>query len=140
MLGKGTGSGSSAGDRAVSIQRCEHDGGTVVLAIEGELDLASAPSLKWAMADEVRAGVHQLVLDLSGVTFMDSTAIGVIVGIKRSLSEGERLALVNLSPDVKKTFEITGLESSFRIFGSVDAALESGADVEAPPEGRASSG
>jgi anti-sigma B factor antagonist len=139
MRSKGKGSGP-ADDEGISIRRSELEGGTVVLSICGELDLASAPSLKWALNDEVQAGASRLVLDLSEVTFMDSTAIGVLVGIKRALSDGERLSLVHLTPDVQKTLEITGLESSFRIYSSVEAAVEHTADVEAPPEDQASSG
>lgn len=93
-----------------------------MLVAEGELDLASAPGLKWSMLEAVRTGCQELVLDLSKVDFMDSTALGVLVAVGRGL-EGHRIALVGLQPDVRRLLAITGLEDSFATFGTVDEAL-----------------
>jgi anti-sigma B factor antagonist len=107
----------------IAVQQREVDERTVVLAIVGELDLATAPALKFKLLDALGAGYSQLVLDLSGVSFMDSTAIGVLVGVKRHFSGGEQLVLASLQPDVLKIFEVTGLDGSFQITSNVDAAL-----------------
>jgi len=96
---------------------------TSVLNVEGELDLAAAPSLKWALADVTQAGATQLVVDLSRVTFIDSTALGVLVGAHRSLSAGARLAIACRHPDVLNIFELTGLDATFDIFPTFEDAL-----------------
>jgi anti-sigma B factor antagonist len=94
-----------------------------VIEIEGELDLARAPDLKWILLDALEAGATQLVLDLSRVTFIDSTAIGVLIGVSRSLEVGSRLAITSLQPQVMRIFEVSGMGDVFAIFARVDDAL-----------------
>jgi anti-sigma B factor antagonist len=114
---------SDSSSPAIEVRQREVDEHTIVLAIDGELDLATAPALKWSLLDVLEAGYSQLVLDLSGVGFMDSTAIGVLVGIKRQLVAGQRLAIASLQADVLKIFEVTGLDGSFHIASNVEDAL-----------------
>jgi len=64
--------------RPLGIFRRELDKRTSVISIEGELDLATAPRLKWMLIDALEAGHEELVVDLSLTTFMDSTALGVL--------------------------------------------------------------
>jgi anti-sigma B factor antagonist len=96
---------------------------TRVIEVEGELDLARAPHLKWVLLDALDAGATQLVLDLSRVTFIDSTAIGVLIGVNRSLEVGSRLAIASLQPQVMRIFEVSGMGDVFAIFAKVDDAL-----------------
>jgi anti-sigma B factor antagonist len=96
---------------------------TSVIEVEGELDLARAPSLKWALIDSLDGGHNQLVADLSEVTFMDSTALGVLIGVNRSLDVGARLAIVCTRPNVLKIFELSGMDGVFAIFQTLDEAL-----------------
>ena len=106
-----------------AVSQRQLDPRTNVVAVEGELDLASAPKLKWALADVLGAGCRQLVLDLSGVTFIDSTALGVLVGVHRSLDAGVRMGIACSHPDVLNIFELTGLDATFDMFSSLDDAL-----------------
>jgi anti-sigma B factor antagonist len=101
----------------------EPEKGLNVLTAEGELDLASAPSLKWALTDVLNDGGRQVVVDLSRVTFIDSTALGVLVGVHRSLPVGARLAIVCTHDEVMNIFELTGLDATFDIFRTLDDAL-----------------
>ncbi len=101
------------------------DSHTSVIAFEGHLDLTSAPKLKWVLVEELGAGRRRVVLDLSLVTFMDSTALGVIVAIKRNLGADAVLAVAAASPAVLRLFEITGLDRTFDLFPTVDAAVSS---------------
>jgi anti-sigma B factor antagonist len=108
---------------AFGIIQSQPDERTSVVALEGELDLERAPSLKWALVDAVDAGRRQLVVDLSQVRFMDSTALSVLVGVNRSLGEGARLAIVCVNTNVLKIFELSGMDGVFAIFPTVDDAL-----------------
>jgi anti-sigma B factor antagonist len=106
-----------------AISQHDLDSDTSVVAVNGELDLASAPRLKWTLIDVLDAGRRQLVVDLSLVTFMDSTALGVLIGINRSLDAGARLAIVCTQPNVLKIFEFSGLDGALAIFSTLDEAL-----------------
>jgi anti-sigma B factor antagonist len=101
----------------------ELDQRTTVVSIEGELDLSTAPRLKWMLVDSLETGHSQLVIDLSLATFMDSTALGVLVAVKRKLDDGERLVIVCVRPDVLKIFEYAGMDGAFAIFPTLEQAL-----------------
>jgi anti-sigma B factor antagonist len=108
---------------AFGITQREHDERTSVIAIEGELDLARAPSLKWALIDSLEAGHDQLVVDLSLTSFMDSTALGVLVGVNRSLDVGGTLAIACARANLLKIFELSGMDGAFAIFSTLEEAL-----------------
>jgi anti-sigma B factor antagonist len=119
----GHASAPDSGKITFAISERQLDERTSVLGVEGELDLASAPNLKWALADVLGTGASQLVIDLSGVTFIDSTALGVLVGAHRGLPAGTRMAIVCSHPDVLNIFELTGLDATFEMFSTFDDAL-----------------
>ncbi|HEY5288249.1 MAG TPA: STAS domain-containing protein [Solirubrobacteraceae bacterium] len=114
---------SHPASRPFGILRRELDEGTSVISIEGELDLATAPRLKWMLLDALDAGHEKLVIDLALTTFMDSTALGVLVGVNRSLGVDARMAIVCPRSPVLKIFELSGLDGMFAIFSTVDEAL-----------------
>jgi anti-sigma B factor antagonist len=107
----------------VSIDTVTVDDRSAVVVLDGELDLWSAPQLKRTLYDLLAADRMRLVLDLAGVRFMDSTALGVLVGIDRRLRSDQRLALAQAGPEVLRVLELTGVASSFRIFPTRDAAI-----------------
>jgi anti-sigma B factor antagonist len=101
----------------------ERDGATVV-AVSGELDLASAPRLRDVAVGRLMGGDKALVLDLTGVEFLDSTGLGTLVAVlKRARSLDADLALVIASERVRKVFELTALTDAFRIHDDLDAAV-----------------
>lgn len=108
---------------AFDIARRELDDRTSVIAIEGDLDLSTAPQLKWMLLDSLEAGHSQLVVDLSQATFMDSTALGVLIGVNRSLDIGARLAIVCDRANLLKIFELSGMDGAFAIFSTLQDAL-----------------
>jgi anti-sigma B factor antagonist len=114
---------SQPSSAAFGILQRELDKRTSVISIEGELDLSTAPRLKWILIETLEAGHSELVVDLSSTTFIDSTALGVLVGVKRSLAVGARLAIVCSRPAVLKIFELSGLDGAFAIFSTLDEAL-----------------
>jgi anti-sigma B factor antagonist len=108
---------------AFAISQRDPDPRTSVLTVAGELDLSSAPSLKWALTDVLGTSCGQVVLDLSLVTFVDSTALGVLVGVQRRLNAATRLAIVCPNANVLKIFELTGLVGTFELFSTLESAL-----------------
>lgn len=108
---------------AFAVSHRELDASTGVVTVEGELDLASAPSLKWALTDVLGSGVTRIVVDLAPVTFIDSTALGVLVGVHRGLVAGARMAIAGAAGDVLNIFELTGLDATFEMFPTLDDAL-----------------
>ncbi len=108
---------------AFDIARSELDDHTSVISIEGDLDLSTAPQLKWMLLDSLDAGHSQLVVDLSQVTFMDSTALGVLIGVNRNLDVGARLAIVCARANLLKIFELSGMDGAFAIFPTLQDAL-----------------
>jgi anti-sigma B factor antagonist len=116
-------SGSNPSSTEFEIIQRELDARTTVVSVEGELDLSTAPRLKWMLVDSLEMGRTRLVVDFSLVSFMDSTALGVLVGVARRLEPGTRLAVVCVRPNVLKIFEFAGLDGTFAIFPTLDDAL-----------------
>ncbi|MEA2157600.1 MAG: anti-sigma factor antagonist [Solirubrobacteraceae bacterium] len=101
------------------------DGERHVLAVRGEIDLFTAPELKQVLAESIEAGRVRIIVDLTETTFLDSTALGVLIGaVKRLRSRDGALAIVNVDENISKTFEITGLDQIFTILPSRAAAVE----------------
>ena len=98
--------------------------GWAVLTVSGEIDIATAPSLRERLHGLLADEKHQIVVDLDDVGFLDSTALGVLVGVlKRARTEGGEVRIVCTQPRVRKVFEITRLDSAFDLFDSVDEAV-----------------
>jgi len=87
--------------------------GRYVLALKGELDLASAPVLV-ARADELLAEGRPLVLDLRNLSFIDSTGLGALAGIDRNARQTDTpMTLIPGPPNVQRVFEISGTTDAF---------------------------
>jgi anti-sigma B factor antagonist len=100
------------------------DRGWTVLAVSGELDMATAPAVRERLHALLAEGHDRLIVDLDNVGFLDSTALGVLVGVlKRVRTQDGDLRLVCNQPRVLKVFEITRLDQAFTIRASVDAAV-----------------
>ena len=100
--------------------------GRTVLAVAGEVDIYSAPTLRDRLTDLIESGDHTVIVDLSGVGFLDSTGLGTLVaGLKQASGVGGQLPLVCAQDRILRLFVITGLDSVFTIHASLDAAIES---------------
>jgi anti-sigma B factor antagonist len=92
---------------------------THLVAPEGEVDALTAPTLGRRLLGLLEDGKTGLIVDLSRVTFMDSTGIGVILHALRRLSQcGGHLVLVCPSERALRPFQITGLVDRVQIFHS----------------------
>jgi anti-sigma B factor antagonist len=96
---------------------------SVVVTPSGSLDLASAPKLKWALFDLLDEGRDGFVVDLSLVSFIDSTALGVLIGFKRSLGSRGRIVIAAPSPEVVTLLEVAGVTSALDLLPTVEAAV-----------------
>lgn len=102
------------------------DGRTVVQVV-GEIDVYTAPQLRERLDAEIDAGRYDLVVDLSGVSFMDSTGLGVLVGrLKQIRLNDGSMRLVCAHDRVLKVFVITGLDKVFTIYPTVGEAVAAG--------------
>jgi len=96
----------------------------LVIHVDGELDVFTAPRLKEAVDSGMAQGHQQMVVDLTNVAFIDSTALGVLVGsLRRVRAEDGDLRLVMNNPHLEKMFRITGFDSMFSIHRSVEDAM-----------------
>ena len=112
-------------DLSVKVEDLDGDGdGWSVARVGGELDVATAPRLREQLLATISERGPRIVLDLGDVGFLDSTGLGVIVGVlKRARTLGGDLRLVCPNPSVRKVFEITALDRTMPLADSVDDAL-----------------
>ena len=102
-----------------------------VVAVTGELELATAPRLRQQVVSLIGAGRSHLLIDLSGVDFVDSVGLGVIVGaLKRCRTHEGDLMVSGAVPRVRLLFEITRLDEIIELHPDVATAL---AAVGRPP-------
>jgi anti-sigma B factor antagonist len=84
--------------------------GVSVVVLEGELDIASRDEFREVLADAEDGDGSQLVLDLGGLTFIDSSGLHVVAGaVDRAARQGRRLAIVRPGGLVSRVFEIARL-------------------------------
>jgi anti-sigma B factor antagonist len=109
-----------------------HDAGdapddVALIAVGGELDFGASPRLRARLFAHIDGGTRHLVLDLSEVTFIDSTAIGVLVGAVARLRETGRGSLrvvcANGNARVLRIFDIAGVADVLDLHGSREEAL-----------------
>jgi len=98
-------------------------GDHTVVAVSGEIDLYTAPRLHSELAAAVMVdGPAQVVVDMAGVDFCDSTGMNVLLAAQRLASEkGGDLTLAAPRPPVRKILEVTGLQSVFTIHDDLAA-------------------
>lgn len=107
----------------ISVSRT-NTGDVPIVAVTGEVDVYSAPALKDQITELLQAGTNTLIIDLTGVAFLDSTGLGALVEARAATSEaGGALPLVCSQERILKLFTITGLDAVFTIHPDVDEAL-----------------
>ena len=98
-------------------------GAWMVIDVTGEVDLSTAPSLQERITALATDGHHHILVNLSEVSFMDSSGLGVLVaGLKRLREAGGEMALVCSGGPVLKILTITGLDRVFPMYGSIEEA------------------
>jgi anti-sigma B factor antagonist len=108
-----------------SVTSIETVGDAHVVTLRGEIDAFSAPSLR----DDLRVLVEEkgaliVIVDLEAVTFLDSSALGALVGVFRRLRERDgQLRIVEPRTTASRIFELTGLDSVLDLYPDRAAAL-----------------
>ena len=111
---------------ALSVSTRSADG-CVVVTVSGDVDISTSPELRSALVEANAAsdGPKAIVVDLSDVSFVDSTALGVLVGAyNTSRNNGGRFAMVNDHDAVLKVLKITALHDVLGVHPTLDAAIE----------------
>jgi anti-sigma B factor antagonist len=96
-----------------------------VVSLTGELDLHTAPAFERQLDQAMADGGKRVIVDLVGVTFLDSVALGLLTrAAKRLRNKGGECLLVSDDPRIVRVFEITGLNRIFRIERTLAEAVE----------------
>lgn len=115
---------SQMGDAVELSVMSRQEGSRTVISVTGEIDVYTAPTLRERLNELVAAGHYDLVVDMGGVDFLDSTGLGVLVGgLKRARSHDGSLRLVCDQEKILKVFRITGLTKVFPIHPTLQDAL-----------------
>jgi anti-sigma B factor antagonist len=97
-----------------------------VVAPEGRCDRRTEPALAQWLETASRAGANRMIVDMGGVTFMDSTGLATLIRfMKRCRAAGGDLYLANLQQPVRIIFELTRLDNAFIICPTVEMAVDS---------------
>ena len=100
------------------------DAGAHVICVRGEIHVTTAPQFAEHLTEAVESGKTAIVLDMTGVEFIDSTGLSVLLtGLRLVNQRHGRLALVCANPTVLRLFQITNLDSTFDIFADRPAAV-----------------
>lgn len=106
--------------------------GAVVVHCAGEIDVATAAQLRDVVQQVFADGSRAVALDMSEVSFMDSTGLGVVVGRLKTLRRaGGNLTIAVTADRVRRVFEITGLDKVFVLHETADAAASAAAQTGA---------
>ena len=98
-------------------------GDAQVIRLGGELDLYNADALREALFSACSGGSPRIVVDLSEVEFMDSTALGVLIEARTKLPNRKAFLLAAPALETKRALRISGLDRHFSVHESVDEAL-----------------
>ncbi len=95
-----------------------------IVSLSGEVDIFTAPQFKESLLEVLDDGVRRLVVDLSEVTFIDSTALGVLIGgVRRVHAADGAMAIVVATRPVERVLSVTGLDRVFSMYPTRDEAI-----------------
>jgi anti-sigma B factor antagonist len=101
------------------------DDRAALIDLEGEIDVYTAPNLKQQIITLLDSGVRHILVNLTNVEYLDSTALGVLIGgLKRLRERDGSLDLICPNQRIKRVFEITGLDKIFDMYASEADAME----------------
>jgi len=102
----------------------QRENNVTILKLEGELDVYTSPKLKEKIMTLIKTERPFVVLDLKGLSYMDSTGLGVMgAGLKRFRENGGNIVLVSPQKIIQKILEITNMDVSLKIYQSYQEAI-----------------
>jgi anti-sigma B factor antagonist len=105
--------------------RAERERDATIVRLTGEVDLRTSPQLRGVFLELVDERPSRIIIDLTGVDYVDSSGVGTVVELKRRAMRSEsKVVLVGLQPRVRSLFEITRLDKFFTIVNSIDEARQ----------------
>lgn len=107
----------------MQLEQSPHGDTLVVRVAEDRIDASTAIQFKDAMQAATVAARTRIVLDLSRVSFLDSSGLGAVVAVMKFCAPEIRLELAGLTPIVAKVFRLTRMDQVFRIHDTPDEAL-----------------
>jgi anti-anti-sigma factor len=116
--------GVHEGLREPPVAGVERNGGVVVVRLAGELDLYNAHEVREALLQECLEGPERLIVDLSQVKFIDSTALGVLIEARAKLPNRRAFLLAGPALETRRALEISGLDRHFGVYDTLDGARE----------------
>ncbi|HET8892702.1 MAG TPA: STAS domain-containing protein [Gaiellaceae bacterium] len=114
---------STSGLRKDPVAGVRRERGAVVVALAGELDLYNANDVREALIGITADEPARLVVDLAEVTFIDSTALGVLIEARSRMASRRAFLLAAPGMETKRALEISGLDKHFSVHDSVDQAI-----------------
>jgi len=103
----------------------EKVGSVMVLQINGRIDALNSSALKTKIAQLIDKNIKNILMDLSGVDFIDSSGLGSLVSCLRSVSQaGGNLKITSLQNNPKNLFETTRLDRVFELFDDRHTAIK----------------
>lgn len=110
------------------------DGPVAALRIGGEIDVQTAPALRKKALDVIAQGHPHLILDLTGVTFCDSSGFNALIGIMRCAAAVHGSLTLAAAPDrLLRILDLTGLSSIMATYPDTDAAMNAHPTTAAEP-------
>jgi len=120
---QGASRGSPAPRQMFAAATAQLGNGTAVVSVIGELDRATVPAFNRTLLDVSEAGTGEVIVDLTGCSFLDSAGLRALIATKERLERSDRsLALVLSNPIVMRVIRLTRFDEWFEIRPSLGAA------------------
>jgi anti-sigma B factor antagonist len=119
-------SGGTEGIREDPVAGIDRTDGATVVRLAGELDLYNASAVREALLACTEESPDRLVIDLSGVKFIDSTALGVLIEARSRMANRRGFMLAAPGLETRRALEVSGLDKHFSVHESLDEALAAG--------------
>ena len=112
----------ASGAGGTPVAGVEERDGAVVVRLAGELDLYNAHAVREELLAAAERGPERLIVDLSGLTFIDSTGLGVLIEARTRLPNRRAFLLAAPGLETRRALEISGLDRHFAVHETLDAA------------------